>query len=66
MLDPHAIQEKINDLSIEFRIALQDLQIKLLDGEDYDLELHRCQKICSEIAELEEYYDAFKQIKGDE
>ena len=65
MLDPQAIQEKINELFAEYHVALQELQFKVLDGENYDLELHRCQKICSEIAELDAYYKAFKNIKED-
>lgn len=66
MLDPNAIKEKINELFAGYHVALQELQLKILDGEECDLELHRCQSIVSEISELEKYLEAFKSIKEDD
>jgi len=66
MLDPHAIKAKINELFAEYHVALQELQFKVLDGEEHDLELHRCQSLVAEIAELDKYLTAFNSIKEEE
>ncbi len=66
MLDPHAIKEKIHDLIAQYHVALQELQFKIIDNEEHDLELHRCQSIISEISELEAYLKAFMNIKEED
>lgn len=66
MLDPNAIKEKIHELIASYHVALQELQFKIIDGEEHDLELHRCQSIISEISELEAYLKAFESIKEED
>lgn len=66
MLDLNAIKERINDLTDEFSRKLHLLTLKVGTGQDYSKEMYECQLVVSEVAELEQYLEAFDSIKEDE